>query len=280
MTRRGFTLAELLIGMVVLALLGTALARILINNSRFVSRQDAMMESRATARAATQAMVAELHMVPDSGLLMASRDSVTVTVPYAFGMACQPTSGTTTVGTLMPTDSLTYASATAEGLAWRDGTGAYRQQITGITVAASVNLGQCTADSIRVIPGGSLIAISGIPSARMPPSGSLFYLFQTVTYRFMTSVDVPGRRGLWRRAGTAAYEELAAPFDTAAKFAFLMGPYMQMQVRANLPSRASRDSVRGLELRLTGASVSAPQGASSPQTFDLRTSVAFMNKVY
>ena len=97
MTRRGFTIAELVIAMVVMAILGTALARILIDNSRFVSRQDAMMESRATARAAMQAMVAELHMVPDSGLLAAAGDSVTVTVPYAFGMTCLPTSGTATV---------------------------------------------------------------------------------------------------------------------------------------------------------------------------------------
>ncbi|MBI2537727.1 MAG: type II secretion system protein [Gemmatimonadetes bacterium] len=280
MTRHGFTLTELLIGMVVLALLGTALARILINNSRFVSRQDAMMDARATARAAMQPMVVELHMVPDSGLVMAARDSISVTVPYAFGMTCQPTSGTATVAALMPVDSLIYASAVTEGMAWRDSTGRYQRQITGISVASSTNLAQCTNDSVRVIPGGQLIAISGIPSARMPPSGSIFYLFQTVAYRFMTSVDVPGRRGLWRRAGTGAYEELAAPFDTAAKFAFLMGPFMQTQLRSSLPSRASRDSVRGIELRLTGQSVSAPQGTSSPQTFDLRTSVAFMNKVY
>lgn len=238
------------------------------------------MEARATARAAMQAMVAELRMVPDSGLLAASSDSVRITAPFAFGMACIPTSGTTTVVSLMPVDSLTYASAITSGVAWRDSTGRYHPQITGITVAPSASVAQCIADSIRVIPGGTLIALSGIPSASMPPSQSLVYLFQTVTYRFMASADVPGRRGLWRRVGNGAAEELAAPFDTAAKFAFLMGPFMQTQVRASLATRASRDSVRGLELRLTGQSVNPLQGASTPQTFDLRTSVAFMNKVY
>ncbi len=280
MTRRGFTLAELLIAMVVMAILGIALVRILISNSRFVSRQEAMMEARAAARAAMQAMAAELRMVPDSGLLAASRDSVSVTAPFAFGMACAPTSGSATVASLMPVDSLTYASAVAEGMAWRDSSGRYHPQISGITVAPSGNFAQCTSDSVRVIPGGALIAISGIPSASMPPPGSLFYLFQTVTYRFMASADLPGRRGLWRRVGNGAAEELAAPFDTAAKFAFLLGPFMQTQVRASLATRASRDSVRGLELRLTGQSINPPQGASALETFDLRTSVAFMNKVY
>jgi hypothetical protein len=119
-----------------------------------------------------------------------------------------------------------------------------------------------------------------------PPSGSLFYLAETVTYGLRPSVDVPGRRGLWRRGGTGTWEELAAPFDTAARFVFLMGPFLQADSRTTLETgsagarRARRDSVRGLELRLTGQSVSPPQGTSTPQIFDLRTRVAFMNKGY
>lgn len=279
MTRRGFTLTELLVAMVVMALLGTALARIIINNSRFVSKQDAMMEARGTARAAMQSMITELHMVPDSGLRVAHRDSVTVQVPYVFGVACRTSAGTT-VASLMPTDSMMYAAAVATGMAVRDSTsGAYKTPYTGITVASSTNTAACTADSIRVIPNGRLIDITGITPGGAP-SGSLFYLYQTVTYKFATSTDVPGRRGLWRKAGAAAYEELAAPFDTSARFAFLMGTFMQIDTRTSFASQAARDSVRGLELRLMGASVSPPQGKTSPQTFNLRTRVAFMNRAF
>lgn len=274
MIRRGFTLTELLVGMVVMSILGTALARILINNSRFVSRQDAMMEARATSRAAMQAIVAELHMVPDSGLLAAARDSIKVSVPYGFGMLCRTTAGVTSAS-LMPADSLMYSSASPDTIGVQgSGGGFIRRGVTSVT--ASPRVADCSADSIRVIPGGRLIGMA-IPGTA-PTSGSLFYVSQTVTYRFMTSVDVSGRRGLWRKAGTGAYEELAAPFDTAARFVFLMGPYMQLDSRTRLTTRARRDSVRGLELRLTGQSVSAPQGASTPHTFDLRTRVAFMNK--
>ncbi len=280
MSRRGFSLAELLIAMVVMALLGTGLARIIVNNSRFVSRQDAMMDARATARAAMQSLIAEVHMVSDSGLRAASRDSVTVLVPYVFGVACRTTAGTT-VASLMPADSVMYAAAVPEGLAARDSSsGAYRSPVTGFTVASSSNTAACTADSIRVIPGGRLIGMSGIPGVQVPPSGSLFYLYQTVTYKFATSVDLPGRRGLWRKAGAGAYEELAAPFDTSARFAFLMGPFMNVDARTSFASQAARDSVRGLQLRLYGASVSTPEGGSTPQTFQLRTRVAFMNRVF
>jgi prepilin-type N-terminal cleavage/methylation domain-containing protein len=280
MSRRGFSLAELLVAMVVMGLLGVALVTIMVNDSRFVSNQDAMLEARGTGRAVMQSMIAELHMVGDKGLVAAAKDSVRIRLPYSFGMACR-TAGGTTVATMMPGDSLMYATAVPEGLAWRDpSSGSFTDPslITGISVAASTNTAACTPDSIRQVPGSRLIAISGIPGVNLPPSGSLLYLYQTVTYKFATSSDVPGRRGLWRKAGAGAYEELAAPFDSTAIFAFLMGPFMTVDTRASVGA-AALDSVRGLQLRLYGASVSAPQGRSSPQTFLLRTRVAFMNKV-
>ncbi len=276
MNRRGFTLTELIIAAVVMAILGAALARILLNNSRFVSRQEAMMEARSTARAATQAMVAELHMVGDGGLLAASRDSVKLRIPYAFGMLCR-TTGSVTTASLMPFDSLMFASAAPDSIAvGNDTTGAYTAlRVTSLSGAPTP--ANCTADSIRTIPGGQLIGLTIVGGGGTARSKLLFYLSQSVTYKFTTSVDVPGRRGLWRRVGTGAYEELAAPFDTAASFAFLRGPLMQVSTVPPTALAISRDLVRGLQIRLTGASINPAQGSSAPQTFDLRTSVAFMN---
>jgi prepilin-type N-terminal cleavage/methylation domain-containing protein len=276
MTRRGFTLAELIIAMVVLAILGLALMRILISNSRFVSGQEAMMEARSTARAAMQAMLAELHMVGDGGLIAASRDSVTVRVPYAFGMTCRRTGSVLTVS-LMPYDSLPFALAQPDSIAIRDDvTGSYTTfNITSTSYAPTPS--DCTADSVRTVPGGHLTGIRLSWGWWSVPSKALFYLSQTVTYKFMTSADLPGRRGLWRRVGGGTYEEMAAPFDTTARFAFLRGPLLQVSTTAPSSGTASRDSVRGLELRLTGQSVSPATGASGPARFDLRTTLTFMN---
>jgi prepilin-type N-terminal cleavage/methylation domain-containing protein len=280
MSRRGFSLVELLVAMAIMGILGIGLVRIIVNNSRFVSQNDAMMEARETARAAMLSMLGELHMVGDRGLVAATRDSITVRLPYTFGMACQ-TNGGITVVTLMPTDSLTYATAVPEGLAWRDSSsGAFTNPslITGITVAPSTNTLACTQDSIRQILGSRLVGVGGIAGVNVPPSGSLLFLYQTVTYKFAASADVPGRRGLWRKAGAAAYEEVAAPFDSAAAFAYLTGPWMAVDARTNIGSQAARDSVRGVELRIYGSSVPTPEGRSAPETFRLRTRVAFMNK--
>ncbi len=72
MTRRGFTLVELLIAMVVTALLGVALTTLLISDSRFVSRQQAMLQARMAARASMNVMTVELQLVSDSGLIAAA----------------------------------------------------------------------------------------------------------------------------------------------------------------------------------------------------------------
>ena len=71
---RGFTLAELLVAMVVMSVLGLALVQVLIGNAHFVSRQDAMMDARLTARAAMYSMIGELQDVTDGGLAAAAQD--------------------------------------------------------------------------------------------------------------------------------------------------------------------------------------------------------------
>jgi len=102
----------------------------------------------------------------------------------------------------------------------------------------------------------------------------MFYLYQTVTYRFRPSVDLPGRIGLWRRVGGGAYEELVAPFDTTARFRFLVGH--NPQAVDNPPGNLS--TVSGLELLLVSESYVIPQGKSTYAKFELPVQIGFMNQ--
>jgi len=288
LSRQGFTLAELLVAMAVMAVLGMTLTRILINDSRFVSKQDALMSARQGARAAMNTMVAELRAISDGGLVWDSAKKVQARIPFAFGVLCRRPNSFTTTAALLPYDSLAYASAIASGapigLAYRDNAShlyAFPTP-TSLSVTSSTNTGQCTADSIRVLsgsPGGNLVDITAAPPNVLSgaSSGEIFYLYQTVTYSFANSTDpaLSGRQALFRQIGTLAPDELVAPFDSAAGFRCLTGPNL---ARVNCPAAGGASTVRGLELHLVSASMKPPQGAAKPQTFDLTTRVVFTNR--
>jgi hypothetical protein len=157
-------------------------------------------------------------------------------------------------------------------MAWRRYEGDYLA-VSGVTITSSTDTATCAADSIRVLPGGELIGMTGFTAGNQPPVGRIFYLYQDVTYRFAPSAELAGRTGLWRQVDTLA-EELAAPFDSTASFAFLVG--MSYTVQTSPP--ASLQEVRGLELRLTGASERAPEGRTQPETFELVTRIPFLNR--
>jgi prepilin-type N-terminal cleavage/methylation domain-containing protein len=266
MRRRGFTLTELLVGMFVFAILATALARLIVSNSRFVSRQEAMLDARQTARAAMAVVVPELRMVSDSGLIAASPSSITIRVPYAFGVLCH-----NGYAVLAPPDSTVYATAVYGGIAYQQASGAYAFDTTVTITGTTTQTSDCDADSIRAIAGGPRIRLS----ASLASSGRLFYIFETVTYSFAPSAELTGRRALWRQAGANPAEELLAPFDTAARFAFLVGS--RLKVQTAVPAHLS--DVGGIELRFTAQSVSTAEGATTPHQFALYPRVRFTNKL-
>lgn len=269
MRRTGFTLIELIVATVLMAILGTILVQTLVRNSKFVSQVEASMNARQAARAAMTIMTAEMGMVADSGLTAATAKSVTIRIPYAFGMACSST-GTDLYASLVPMDSLMYASAAASGVAWRDSTDSYHY-LTGITVSTTSSPAQCSSDNIKTIPGGLNVKISGGSSIS---SGRILYLYENITYSFEASTNMTGRTGLFRTDGAGTKEELLVPFDSASGFGFLIG--QNMTPTGTVP--ADLTTVRGLQLKILGESYRDPQGSSEPAKFDLTTSVAFRNR--
>jgi prepilin-type N-terminal cleavage/methylation domain-containing protein len=270
--REGFSLTELLIATVVVAVLGSALTQMLIRNSRYVSRLETMMSARQAARAAMTVVAVNLRMVTGGGLVEATPKRVRVRVPYAWGIACLTAGGTTTVS-LLPTDSMIYAAAPADGLEWWDaGVPAY-QTISPVTVSTA-DATLCAPEGIQLVPGGRYISVLTMV-APPPTPGSVSYLYREIVYEFTASIAMPGRIGLYNKLPLqATSEEILVPFDTSAGFRFLVGSALTPQ--DNPP--ADLTTVRGLELKFVGASDVAPQGGSEPQTFDLRSKILFINR--
>jgi len=275
-------LAELLVALVIAAIIGVALTQLVVSQSRFAALQGGIIQARGGARAALNVMSAELRMISDSGLVAAAHDSVTVRVPYAYGVACGQTGGNVTVS-LLPTDSASYFAATASGYAWRDTT-AKMVFVEPASVTSSTTA-NCTNTLITNPPITTLGAAAWSPTAVAvpndtrrsppgPPQGAVVYLYQKVRYAFAPSGQLPGRVGLWRMVlSTGQRDELVAPFDTSASFQFLVGT--RLTPRINPP--AVLDSVLGLRLVLVAASEQAPEGRSKPETFTITSNVVFQN---
>ncbi len=288
-TRAGFVLAEMLIALVIAAIIGVALTQLVISQSRFAALQGGIIQARGGARAALNVLATDLRMVSDSGVVGASPDSVTVRVPYAFGVACGQVSGKVTVS-LLPADSASYFAATASGAsgyAWRDTTGrmVFVQPSPGpLSVTSSVT-SNCTTTTITNPPittlsvtGWTATAVALPNDSRRvppgPPQGSVVYLYQLVRYAFAPSGQLPGRVGLWRTVlSTGQRDELVAPFDTSASFQFLVGS--RLTVLTTPPPVL--DAIQGLRLVLMAASEQAPEGQTKPETFTIATNVVFQN---
>ncbi len=277
---RGFVLAELLVALVIAAIIGAALVELVVSQSRLVALQGTIMQARGGARAALNVMSADLRMVGDSGLLAATPESVTVRVPYAFGVACRAISfaNLRAVG-LLPADSASYFSATMSGYAWRTATGGYAFDDGATVVSQSAPQSRCNASgsapavTTLTATGWSARVIYVTPADTMP-QGAVMYLYQDLRYAFAPSSQLPGRIALWRTVlSTGQRSELVAPFDSTTGFEFLVGSALTLT--ATPP--ADLGTVRGLRLNLISQSETPPEGRSAYTSFDLTTDVLFRN---
>jgi prepilin-type N-terminal cleavage/methylation domain-containing protein len=269
--RSGFSLIELLIALLVTAIVGTTLVSLLLAQTRFYERQNSRRDARAVARGPFNLMMSELRMVePGAGIVAASGSSLTLRVPYAFGVHC----GDGNVS-MLPIDSLMYGEAGMSGYAWRSSSsGAYNYVTAGVSLSAGVP-GQCTSVGITTLPGAQVIRLapwSG-PAAGF---GIPVLLFRQIRYQFAASVMYPGRVGLWRRLdATGVDEELVAPFDASARFRFYV---MDADTTQAAPPMALQ-TVRGVQLVLSGSSTRTPYGAAAPDQATVTTAVFFKNRM-
>jgi prepilin-type N-terminal cleavage/methylation domain-containing protein len=292
---RGFTLVELLLSLVVTAIVGGALIRMVIGQARFMDQQEAHRTARSVARGGINRLMSDLRVVETIGGVEAAAvggQDFTIRVPYAFGVICR-TNGTTTTVSLLPVDATMFAAPGYSGFAWRSAAGVYTY-VPG-TAAPSIpgTAVDCLAGAHLPAPYAilTLPTINGSPAgqtanlthaAALPTAapngalvGSIIFLYRRVRYEFKDSGMLPGRTGLWRTVvSTGDTEELAAPFANTARVNFYVNDNAVPQ--AAVP--ADLTTIRGLELVLDGMSERAPGGSAAPKTANIRTSVFFENR--
>ena len=271
MSRRGFTLVELLVTIVLLGLVGLAVTRLLIAQTQFFAGAKGRRDARAVARNAVNIVRDEMRMIEPGGIVAVDSTSIVVRVPYAMGIYC-----TGTTATFAPVDSLLYATAVFAGFAHRgtDLTATYTYAASS-TAPTAGSASTCSNAPVNITPltGGRTLSLAGLPSL---VAGAPVCLFQRVTYELAPSDLVPGRTALWRRVTGGVDEEIAVPFANTAIFRFFVsgGTTAQDAVPSDL------STLSGIEIVLVGESERAPSNrGGTAERAPVRLSIFFRNAV-
>lgn len=275
--RRGTTLVELLVAMVIMGVIGAAITGLMTSQSRFFNQQEGRGNARRVARSATSIILSDLRSLERSnGVVSASASALTLRVPYAQGIACAAT-GTSMTVALPPIDSARWGGAAFTGYAWRDTLGVYNyvDPATAVAAATPAQIGLCTTATIDTIPKGRVVTVTpGV--ANGPTAGSPVFLFQRIRYEFAASTLMPGKIALWRTLLTQTLptpEELVAPFDSTAAFRFYTAG--SPTSTATVPSPLS--SIIGFDLQLVGLNDRASTRTAAERA-PLTTAVFFQNR--
>lgn len=271
MRRRGFTLTEVLIAVVLLSMVGIGISRLLVSQTRFFARATGARDARAVTRNALNIVRDEMRMIEPRGITAVTATSITVNVPYIVGIYCS-----ISTATFVPVDSLILASAVFRGYAYRDTALNSSYTYVAGTTAPTVGVdASCTgAPAITPIPGGQTLLIT--PAFPALSEGSPVFLYQTIRYRLAASTLVPGRTALWRDVSGGVSEEVAVPFQNTAIFRFYVsgGTTSQTAVPGTL------NTITGIELVLVGESERNSPGTNAPESKTVRLSIFFRNAVF
>jgi prepilin-type N-terminal cleavage/methylation domain-containing protein len=287
-SRRGFSLVEILTALTILAIIGGAMTKMLLSQTRGYQYDNGGRRSRTVARSAMNIMITDLRMTQDNGgvsyLDATNHRRVDVKVPVAFGVVCEVTAGSLAMA-LTPVDSFALATIKYGGFAVRNSTTGIYSYVSGGTLA-SADVSKCHGGGVSIYADtitmggrqGKVIQVTGAPPAGSTV-GSMAMIWQTVSYAFGPSKAFAGRLGLYRiltDATTTDSTELIAPFSTSARFSYYTNPPQTNDV-ATTTAPTDLNTVRGLKILLAAEAADTVPGYTGPKKSPLTTAVFFKN---
>ena len=296
-TRRGFTLVELLIVMVLLAIIGGALTRILLNSMRVSAGQMVQADMQANVRTGGLVLPLELREIGyDSNVATAAvtSDIELINASYVqfragrgFSMTCG-TPSLTEWRIRKPSFGMRAPAVTDGFMLYVENdpnTGNDDQWIPLVVTAIDPD-GLCDGgpDSAYVLTTSTPQVQTALGAVNLPLSnvfvGGPVRFYEVM--RFGSYVDADGRSYVGARsisAGEAAYRAVAGPIAAGATGLRLL--YYSRSTTLLDPGTANPAAVRTIEVQITGAARNAATLAGTlPRTtrsMFTRTRVALRN---
>jgi prepilin-type N-terminal cleavage/methylation domain-containing protein len=291
--RAGFSLVELITAIVIMSIMGVALSKMVIGQSRTFQIDNGARRARVAGRSAMNILTTDLRMVQDVGAIdsidTVNNRWVDLKVPVAFGIVCEVNAGNNVVLSIVAVDSFQTAASKYAGYAVRNSsTGLYEYAAAGASDTIRV------ADASRC-HGTPAIYADTFPTAgrkgnvylatAAPPAGAVVgapaFVYQSVRYQFAASGIYSNRLGLYRRirgrANTDSLrEELIAPFESSARFRYYTNPWKWHDtVTTTAPTDVN--TIRGLQIYLPAQASDTVPGAKTPRRAPTTMSVFFKN---
>jgi len=292
-TRRGFTLVEVLLAMVMLALIGAALTRVLVNSMRVSSGQMVQADMQSNVRTGGLVMPLELREVGydsniTTGVVTSDVEQINATyVQFRAGRGFSSTCGTPSLTEWRirkPAYGMRAPAVTDGFMLYVENdpnTGTDDQWIPLVVTAVEAN-GLCDAG-----PDSAYILTTGTPQVSPAVNLTLANVFVGGPIRFYevmrfgSYVDADGLTYVGARsisAGEATYRAVAGPIAPGTGLNLL---YYDRNASALNPAVAQPVSVRAIEVQITGATRStATLAGTLPRTtrgMFTRTRVALRN---
>ena len=230
--RAGFTIVELLVGLVLASLFATILFQLVRGQSRFVAIQSAREEVQQNVRGALDIIASELRAVPAGGLMQGSASTIRFLVPRAIGVHCGGgtanamtvlfpgglPAGTIPAGAQPTTRGLLGATALVPPFAWSGNVPV--SQVNQVTAVAA-NAVPCSNLQWSQAAAGGVQAFTftgnNLPAAT--PLGGQVVFFDVVQYDVQADAD--GRFWIYRGTGVAgSAQPMAGPLPAANSLQF------------------------------------------------------------
>jgi prepilin-type N-terminal cleavage/methylation domain-containing protein len=217
--RRGFTLAELMISLVLGALIIAVVLQFVSGQARLTTMQSGREEVQQNARGALEMVASDLRGALSAGVEVGDTNAVEVMLPRRWGVVCSQvgTTATTVVFPDIPGQPLPVGAG-AGLLFQQPGAAAWLPALpTRATVTDSTRVVVATACAARN-PTGNLVAYR-LDGAAHPgvAAGSTVALYQRVRYDVRES---RGQQWIHRSngmtGGSFSMQPLAGPVDAAA----------------------------------------------------------------